>query len=170
MASELASARQAGDKTPAARVVKALLETMLCDLERVRAALRAGARPQQICGINSLTRRALKPDTVAHGPDGDLPDVGAGCPWEDAKVKRAHEAAVEQARRAAADRVELAERAERREQDTNERRARALQQIDSECRRCAECADMDYLICGPASDLMCSKHARRYNELVREAS
>ena len=45
---------------------------MLCDLERVRAALRAGARPQQICGINSLTRRALKPDTVAHGPDGDL--------------------------------------------------------------------------------------------------
>ena len=45
---------------------------MLSDLERVRAALRAGARPQQICGINSLTRRALKPDTVAHGPDGDL--------------------------------------------------------------------------------------------------
>ena len=45
---------------------------MLGDLERVRAALRAGARPQQICGINSLTKRALKPDTVAHGPDGDL--------------------------------------------------------------------------------------------------
>ena len=45
---------------------------MLCDLERVRAALRAGARPQQICGRNSLTKRALKPDTVAHGPDGDL--------------------------------------------------------------------------------------------------
>ena len=65
-------ARQAGGKTPAAKRVKALLETMLCDLERVRAALRAGARPQQICGINSLTRRALKPDTVAHGPDGDL--------------------------------------------------------------------------------------------------
>ena len=98
------------------------------------------------------------------------PDVGAGCPWEDAKVKRAHEAAVEQARRATADRVELAERAERHEQDMNERRARALQQIDSECRRCAECADMDYLICDPAADLMCSKHARRYNELVREAS
>ena len=45
---------------------------MMCDLERVRAAMRAGARPQQICGRNSLTRRALKPDTVAHGPDGDL--------------------------------------------------------------------------------------------------
>ena len=45
---------------------------MLGDLERVRAALRAGARPQQICGTNSLTKRALKPDTVAHGPDGDL--------------------------------------------------------------------------------------------------
>ena len=45
---------------------------MLGDLERVRAALRAGARPQQICGINSLTKRALKPDKVAHGPDGDL--------------------------------------------------------------------------------------------------
>ena len=45
---------------------------MFGDLERVRAALRAGARPQQICGTNSLTKRALKPDTVAHGPDGDL--------------------------------------------------------------------------------------------------
>ena len=45
---------------------------MLGDLERVRAALRAGARPQQLCGRNSLTKRALKPDTVAHGPDGDL--------------------------------------------------------------------------------------------------
>ena len=52
-------------------MVKARLE-MLCDLERVRAALRAGARPQQICGINSLTRRAIRPDTVAHGPEGDL--------------------------------------------------------------------------------------------------
>ena len=45
---------------------------MLGDLERVRAALRAGARPQQICGTNSLTRRSLKPDTIAHGPDGDV--------------------------------------------------------------------------------------------------
>ena len=45
---------------------------MMCDLERVRAAMRAGARPQQICGRNSLTKRALKPDTVAHGPDADL--------------------------------------------------------------------------------------------------
>ena len=45
---------------------------MLGDLERVRAAQRAGARPQQLCGRNSLTKRALKPDTVAHGPDGDL--------------------------------------------------------------------------------------------------
>ncbi len=45
---------------------------MLGDLERVRAALRAGARPQQICGTDSLTRRALKPDAIAHGPDGDV--------------------------------------------------------------------------------------------------
>jgi len=45
---------------------------MLGDLERVRAALRAGAQPQQICGRDSLTRRALKPDTIAHGPDGDV--------------------------------------------------------------------------------------------------
>ena len=45
---------------------------MLGDLERVRAALRAGARPQQICGTNSLTKRSLKPDTIAHGPDGDV--------------------------------------------------------------------------------------------------
>ena len=109
--------------------------------------------------LSSRARRPLKRPL----PE---PDVGAGCPSEDAKVKLAHEAAVEQARRAAADRVELAERAERRERDTNERRARALQQIDSECRRCAECADMDYFICCPAADLMCSKHARRYNELV----
>ena len=50
----------------------ASFDTMLGDLERVRAALRAGARPQQICGRNSMTKRALKPDTVAHGPDGDL--------------------------------------------------------------------------------------------------
>ena len=45
---------------------------MLGDLERIRAALRAGAQTQQICGKDSLTRRALKPDTIAHGPDGDL--------------------------------------------------------------------------------------------------
>ena len=98
------------------------------------------------------------------------PDVGAGCPWEDANVKRVHEAAVEHARRVAAayaaDQAELAERAERRERDTAERRARALQQMDSECRRCEECTDMDYLVLGPGADLMCSKHARRYGELV----
>ena len=45
---------------------------MLGDSERVRAALRAGAQPQQICGKDSLTRRTLKPDTIAHGPDGDV--------------------------------------------------------------------------------------------------
>ena len=41
-------------------------------MERVRAALRAGAQPQQICGKDSLTRRALRPDAIAHGPDGDV--------------------------------------------------------------------------------------------------
>ena len=45
---------------------------MLCDLERVRAALRAGAQPQQIYGIDGCTRRAQQPDTIAHGPDGDV--------------------------------------------------------------------------------------------------
>ena len=45
---------------------------MLGDSERVRAALRAGAQPQQICGKDSLTRRTLKPDTIAHCPDGDV--------------------------------------------------------------------------------------------------
>ena len=45
---------------------------MLSDVERVRAALRAGAQPLQIFGKDSLTRRALKPDTIAHGPDGDV--------------------------------------------------------------------------------------------------
>ena len=72
MASELASAQQAMDITPAARGKgkAASFENMLGDLERVRAALRAGARPQQICGTK--TRRSLKPDTIAHGPDGDV--------------------------------------------------------------------------------------------------
>ena len=45
---------------------------MLSDLERVKAALRAGARPQLVFGIDSLTRRTLKPDTIVHGPDGDV--------------------------------------------------------------------------------------------------
>ena len=45
---------------------------MLGDLERVRAALRAGAQPQQIFGKDNLTRRALGPDAIAHGPDGDV--------------------------------------------------------------------------------------------------
>ena len=45
---------------------------MLSDLERVKAALRAGARPQQVYGIDSLTRRTLRPDTIVHGPDGDV--------------------------------------------------------------------------------------------------
>ena len=45
---------------------------MLSDLDRVKAALRAGARPQQVYGIDSLTRRSLKPDTIVHGPDGDV--------------------------------------------------------------------------------------------------
>ena len=45
---------------------------MLSDVERVRAALRAGAQPLQIFGKDTLTRRALKPDTIAQGPDGDV--------------------------------------------------------------------------------------------------
>ena len=44
----------------------------MSDLERVKAALRAGARPQQVYGIDSLTRRTLRPDTIVHGPDGDV--------------------------------------------------------------------------------------------------
>ena len=28
--------------------------------------------PQQVFGIDSLTRRTLKPDTIVHGPDGDV--------------------------------------------------------------------------------------------------
>ena len=53
-------------------MVKAFVGTMLCDLNRVRAALRSGARPQQIHGKHSVTKRSLKPETIAHGPDGDL--------------------------------------------------------------------------------------------------
>ncbi len=44
----------------------------MSDLERVKAALRAGARPQQVFGTDNLTRRYLKPDTIVHGPDGDV--------------------------------------------------------------------------------------------------
>ncbi len=43
---------------------------MLSDVERVRAALRAGAQPQQVFGIDSLTKRTRQPDTIVHGPDG----------------------------------------------------------------------------------------------------
>ena len=45
---------------------------MLNDSERVRVALKAGVRPQQVCGRDSLTKRVLKPDTIAYGPDGDV--------------------------------------------------------------------------------------------------
>ena len=45
---------------------------MLSDLDRVKAALRAGARPQLVFGTDTLTRRSLKPDTIVHGPDGDV--------------------------------------------------------------------------------------------------
>ncbi len=45
---------------------------MLSDLDRVKAALRAGARPQLVFGTDSLTWRYLKPDTIVHGPDGDV--------------------------------------------------------------------------------------------------
>ena len=38
----------------------------------MRAALRAGARPQQIYGIDGCTKRAKQPDTIAHGPDLDV--------------------------------------------------------------------------------------------------
>ena len=69
---------------------------MLSDLERVKAALRAGARPQQVCGRNSMTKRALKPDTVAHGPDGDLLILARwgrvtllGRMWDEERAERA---------------------------------------------------------------------------------
>ena len=75
MASELAR-RAAGEGHNACgergKGKAAYFENRLGDLERVSAALRAGARPQQICGRDSLTRRALKPDAIAHGPDGDV--------------------------------------------------------------------------------------------------
>ena len=45
---------------------------MSSDLDRVKAALRAGARPQLVFGTDNLTRRSLKPDTIVHGPDGDV--------------------------------------------------------------------------------------------------
>ena len=45
---------------------------MLSDLERVKAAMRAGAMPQLVFGTDNLTRRCLKPDTIVHGPGGDV--------------------------------------------------------------------------------------------------
>ena len=41
-------------------------------MERVKAALRAGARPQLVFGMDNLTRRTLRPDALVHGPDGDV--------------------------------------------------------------------------------------------------
>ena len=38
----------------------------------MKAALRAGARPEMVYGRDSLTRRARKPDTIAHGPNRDV--------------------------------------------------------------------------------------------------
>ena len=34
--------------------------------------MRAGAQPQQVFGKDTLTRRALRPDAIVHGPDGDV--------------------------------------------------------------------------------------------------
>ena len=72
------------------------LAAMLCDLERVRAALRAGAQPQQVHGINALTRRTKQPDTIAHGPDGDVLILGRwgrvtmlGRMWDEERAERA---------------------------------------------------------------------------------
>ena len=45
---------------------------MSSDFDRVKAALRAGARPQLVFGTDNLTRRSFKPDTIVHGPDGDI--------------------------------------------------------------------------------------------------
>ena len=45
---------------------------MLSDVERVKAAMRAGARPQLVFGRDSLTRRSFKPDTIVHGPNDDV--------------------------------------------------------------------------------------------------
>ena len=98
MASELASARQAIDITLMARGKgkAASFENMLGDLERVRAALRAGAQPQQIFGKDSLTRRALTPDAIAHGPDGDVLSLVRwgratvlGRTWDEERAERA---------------------------------------------------------------------------------
>ena len=48
------------------------MNLMTDDSERVRAALRAGAQPVQVYGRDSVTKRPLRPDTIAHGPDGDV--------------------------------------------------------------------------------------------------
>ena len=77
MASELArrgrrgpeSVREEGKKE---HVRNFLFESLLGDIERVRAALRAGARPELVYGKDSLTGRARKPDTIAYGRDGDV--------------------------------------------------------------------------------------------------
>ena len=87
----------------------------------------------------------------------------------EAKRRRELDAWVEQARRSAATKAELQEFALRREQDgrnKQERRAMALEEIDSKCRGCEQCSEMEYLIHGPAADLMCSKHAKQYEEIV----
>ena len=74
-------------------------------------------------------------------------------------------------RRSAAAKAELQDLALRREQDERNKqecRALALEEIDSKCRGCKQCNEMDYVIHGPDADLMCSKHAKQYEEIVNK--
>ena len=89
----------------------------------------------------------------------------------EAKRRRELDAWVEQARRSAATKAELQEFALRREQDERNKqecRALALEEIDSKCRGCKQCIEMDYVTHGPDADLMCSKHAKQYEEIVNK--
>ena len=53
-------------------MIESLCPKTLGDVERVRVALRAGARPEMLYGRDNLTGRTLKPDLIVRAPDDDV--------------------------------------------------------------------------------------------------
>lgn len=70
--------------------------SMLSDVERVRAALRTGAKPLQVQGRDWTTHRAPNEATIAHEPDGGVLELvkngrvtRLGRLWDQERAKRA---------------------------------------------------------------------------------
>ena len=64
---------QTEGKDEHARVARyTAFRSMMSDVERVRAALRTGAKPLQVQGRDWTTHRTLQPMTIAYEPDGGV--------------------------------------------------------------------------------------------------